>query len=351
MIKKVTIKNFQAFSEFSQEKFTPINVIIGGNDSGKTGILKILYAVTKAIEEFGLKQKHAPESFKKVLSSKLVNSFNSKKSGIGKMVRKGSSDKLSVELTYCNNQNLWFSFSEYAKEQITDVTSHVEPLQNNHNALFVPAKEVLSIFKTIEIARESLYIPEFDDTYYDLVKALKIPTQKGKVESNLVSVNQTLEKVFEGEVQQKKDGVDIEFVFKKGKHEFPMSLTAEGVKKIGILTTLIRNRQLHKETMLFLDEPDSNLHPDAIRELCEIVYSLSKAGVQVFLSTHNYFMIKQLSIIARREKESIKCLALSKDEDKTISYKVADLKEGLPENSIIDEALDMFDEETNLDLA
>ncbi|TKG92017.1 ATP-binding protein [Puteibacter caeruleilacunae] len=348
MINKITVKNFQAFKEFSLSGFAPINVVIGGNDSGKTGILKILYVIIKSVEEYGLKQKHAPESFKKVLGNKLISSFNSKKSGIGKMVRKGASEKLSVDVTYCDNQNLYFSFSEYAKEQISDVSNDIEYLKDT-NALFIPAKEVLSIFKTIEIARENLFIPEFDDTYYDLVKVLKIPTVKGKIDSNLGLVNQTLEKVFEGEVQQKKEGVDIEFIFKKGKHEFPMSLTAEGVKKIGILTTLIQNRQLHKGSMLFMDEPDSNLHPDAIRELCEIVYRMSKAGVQIFLSTHNYFMIKQLTIIARREKETMKCLSLTKEEDSTISYQVADLKEGLPDNSIIEEALKMFDQETDLD--
>ncbi|QZE13284.1 ATP-binding protein [Halosquirtibacter laminarini] len=325
-------------------------MIVGENDSGKTGLLKIMYAATKSIEEFGIKQKHSPEPFKKVLSNKLGNCFNSRKGGIGRMVRRGADEKLSSEISYCDKSHLYFSFSSSAKEQVADITDHIKEFDGHINTIFLPAKEVLSIFKTIEIARDTLFIPEFDDTYYDLVKSLKIPTKKGKIESNLVSVNQTLERVFEGEVQQKKEGVNIDFIFKKGKSEFPMSFTAEGVKKIGILTTLIRNRQLHKDSILFMDEPDSNLHPKAIRELCEIIYSMSKAGVQIFISTHNYFMIKQLSIIARRQLESMSCISLSLDDQHAGNFVSSDLKDGLPENSIVAEALKMIDEEIDLDL-
>lgn len=349
MIKKATFKNFQAFNSFTVDEFSPINVIIGGNDSGKTSLLKILYTITKSFEEFALKSKHAHEPFKKVLSNKVINTFNCKNK-IGRIVKRGANDKLMAEVTYCNRQNVHFTFTEHAKENITDCTEHVEALAESNNALFIPAKEVLSIFKSIEATRANLFIPEFDDTYYDLVKALKIPTQRGKVETNLVNVNKTLEEVFEGEIQQKRGDVDIEYVFKKGKHEYPMSLTAEGVKKIGILTTLIRNRNLHKDTMLFMDEPDTNLHPDAIRRICEITYNLSKAGVQVFLSTHNYFMIKQFSIIARREKCKMNCISLYKEDD-ILNYRTSDLQNGMPDNSIVEEALKMFDEETDLDLA
>ncbi|HMW37476.1 MAG TPA: AAA family ATPase [bacterium] len=73
-----------------------------------------------------------------------------------------------------------------------------------------------------------------------------------------------------------------------------MSLTAEGVKKLGILTTLIRNRQLNKGTILFMDEPEAVLHPQAIRDLVKILNLLSQSGIQIFISTHSFFVIKQL---------------------------------------------------------
>jgi predicted ATPase len=68
-----------------------------------------------------------------------------------------------------------------------------------------------------------------------------------------------------------------------------MQLTAEGIKKIGILTTLIRNRQLNANSVLFLDEPETTLHPEATRELVEMLMLMARAGMQIFLATHNYF--------------------------------------------------------------
>ncbi|MNE57503.1 hypothetical protein D3C80_1524730 [compost metagenome] len=35
---------------------------------------------------------------------------------------------------------------------------------------------------------------------------------------------------------------------------YSWNYTAEGIKKIGILTTLIKNRKLRKNTVLFMDE-------------------------------------------------------------------------------------------------
>ncbi len=349
MINRVNIKNFQIFDNFQISNFTPVNVIIGRNDSGKTSLLKILYTVTKSVEEFGLKQQHSPESFKKIISKKIQNTFNTHKTGIGSLVKRGT-EKLFFDLTFDNNQSIHFSFTDRATENIVDCSASINNVDNCFNSLFIPAKEVLSIFKAIETSRGSLFVPDFDDTYLDLVNALKIPTQQGRVETNLLNVNNILSHLFEGEIQQVNEGFDIDFVFKKGKYDFAMPVTAEGIKKIGVITTLIRNHRLNKNTILFMDEPDTNLHPDAIRQLCEIIYDISKAGIQIFLSSHNYFLIKQLSIIARREKQSMNCLSLCNNEEQKTQYLIADLKDGMPSNSIIDEALKMLDDETDIDL-
>ena len=48
------------------------------------------------------------------------------------------------------------------------------------NSVFIPAKEVLSLFSVILKSREIDKSFGFDDTYYDLVKALRIAPSKGK---------------------------------------------------------------------------------------------------------------------------------------------------------------------------
>ena len=56
MIKKVLIKNFIGHDELIIDQFAPITVIIGENDTGKTGIMKMIYAALKSLEKYSFMQ-------------------------------------------------------------------------------------------------------------------------------------------------------------------------------------------------------------------------------------------------------------------------------------------------------
>ncbi|MDI9881864.1 AAA family ATPase [Flectobacillus longus] len=356
MIDSITIKNFMVHSELTLRDIPSINLIIGKNDTGKTGILKLLYGTVKALEIYSIKAKQSDVIFKKELSDKLLDTFMPRKNGLGDLVLKGSKEKLDVNITIAGNngkyrQPIYFSFGERTEKSISTCIDHVVPLPNNTiNALFIPAKEVLTAFNDIRNIRELQFGVGFDDTYLDLIKALNIPTTKGRVANELSQVNQTLEDLFEGKIEQ--TGLNEQpFIFKKGNQQFAMQQTAEGIKKIGILTTLITNRQLGKGTILFMDEPETALHPDAIRQMVEMLVAMSKAGVQIFLASHSYFVIKQLANCAKRDELNVRCWNMRREDGKTIINSYHDLIDGvLPSNSIIDEALKMYDEEISIDL-
>jgi AAA15 family ATPase/GTPase len=351
MITSISIKNFMAHANLSIKDIPSINIIIGKNDTGKTGLLKLLYATVKSLEIYSNKAKYSEVVFKKELSDKLLDTFMPRKNGLGDLVQKGSKDKLDVNITIKGNsgkykQDIYFSFGDRTEKSITACIDHVEPLTNSAiNALFVPSKEVLTAFNDIRNIRELQFGVGFDDTYLDLIKALNIPTTKGRVATDLSQVNQNLEDLFEGKIEQTGQK-DQPFIFKKGNQQFSMQQTAEGIKKIGILTTLITNRQLGKGTILFMDEPETALHPDAIRQMVEMLVAMSKAGVQIILASHSYFVIKQLANCAKRDGINVCCWNLQREAGKPVSNSFHDLIDGvLPPNSIIDEAIKMFDEE------
>ncbi len=356
MINSITIKNFMAHSELSLKDIPAINVIIGKNDTGKTGLLKLLYATVKSLEVYSLKSKQSDVVFKKDLSDKLFDTFMPRKNGLGDLVQKSSKEKLDVNITIVGNnrnykQPIYFSFGDRTEKSITTCIEHVKPLTNTSiNALFVPAKEVLTAFTDIRNIRENFYGVGFDDTYLDLIKALSLETTRGRVATEFSQVNKSLEDLFEGKIEQTGQK-EQPFVFKKGNQQFAMQQTAEGIKKIGILTTLITNRQLGKGTILFMDEPETALHPDAVRQMIEILVAMSKAGVQIFLASHSYFVIKQLANCAKRDSLNVYCWNLKREIGMPVNNTFHNLIDGvLPPNSIIDEALKMFDEELNIDL-
>ena len=357
MIEKISIRNFLRLPEFRLAQPGQINLIIGENDTGKTGLLRLLYAAAKSLETVSRSRHAVAETslFKTTFSKKLDTVFQPRlTTGIGSLVTKGSKDKLSVELTFGlpsgNKSIVHASFTESARNTITDINEHIELAEDPFNALFIPAKEVLTAFRAIKFTRDPHDLVGFDDTYLDLIRSLDVPTSRGNLLPALKRVNDALEDLFKGEIRQTEK--EERFVFFKGKQEFPMSITAEGIKKIGILTTLIRNRQLHKGTMLFLDEPETALHPKAIRALMGMLVNLAQAGVQIFLTSHNYFVAKQLVICARQNPGlRVQCCSLVPvEEGDFVRPLFSDLRDGLPSNPIIDAALAMFDEEVALDL-
>jgi AAA15 family ATPase/GTPase len=356
MINSITIKNFMAHSDLSMKDIPELNLIIGKNDTGKTGLLKLLYATVKSLEIYSLKSKSIDVSFKKELAEKLYDTFMPVKNGLGDLVQKGSKDKLDVNITIVDKdkkykQPIYFSFGERTEKSISTGNEHIEAIPDNIiNALFVPAKEVLTAFTDIRNIRDNFYGVGFDDTYLDLIKSLDLPTTKGRVMSELSDVNKKLELLFEGKIEQTGQK-EQPFTFKRGNQQFAMQQTAEGIKKIGILTTLINNRQLGKGTVLFMDEPETALHPDAIRQMVEMLVAMSKAGVQIFLASHSYFVVKQLAIYAKKDKINVNCWNLTRESGEPVINSVHNLIDGvLPSNSIIDEALKMFDEEIYNDL-
>lgn len=340
------------YSEFNSGEFAPVNVIIGQNDTGKTGLLKLLYATAKTIDIYSKRTLNEDVSFKKVLAEKLNDTFQPGKKGLGELVNKLTKEKLSVDIEFLHTKlnykdRLHFSFGESTTNTIVDSQENIHPISDSFRCLFIPAKEVLTSLKAIRATRDNLHMPGFDDTYLDLIRALVIPGQKGNITEELKVVNKKLELLFEGQIEQQ---TEDDFLFKKGNTEFSMQLTAEGVKKIGILTTLIRNRQLNANSVLFLDEPETTLHPEATRALAEMLMLMAKSGIQIFVATHNYFVLKQMHLAARRDNVAVNCYSLRREKGKSVEFEVFDLKASFPENPISSEAIKMADEEVKLDL-
>jgi len=352
MIKSVVLENFMGHGLFKSQEFGSVNVIIGKNDTCKTGLLKLLYSSCKTIDIYGKRKKNEDVSFKKLLAEKLTDTYQPGKKGLGELVNKFTREKLTVDIKFSHKNlgyedRLYFSFGESTTNTIKECQDDINPISENFRCLFIPAKEVLTSLKAIRATRDNLHMPGFDDTYLDLIRALVIPTQRGNVTEELRTVNIKLEDLFEGHIEQ---SLEDDFIFKKGNTEFPIQLTAEGVKKIGILTTLIRNRQLNSNSVLFLDEPETTLHPEATRELVEMLMLMAKSGMQIFIATHNYFVLKQMHLSAKRDNIVTNCYVFNRDRGKNIQYILYNLEKDFPENEISDEAIKMSEEEVKIDL-
>lgn len=123
-----------------------------------------------------------------------------------------------------------------------------------------------------------------------------------------------------------------------------MGVTAEGIKKISILDILLGNRYLDSKSVVFIDEPESALHPTGISKFLDIISMIATSGIQFFMASHSYFVIKKLFLIAQTCPQlSIYIISANGDQ-----WEMANLREGLPNNPIIDESIQLYKEEVEL---
>ena len=82
-------------------------------------------------------------------------------------------------------------------------------------------------------------------------------------------------------------------------------MVAEGHKKLALLWLLIKNGEIDENTILLFDEPESNLNPKLTDVLVDILLSLSRLGAQIFIATHNNFIIDEFEL-QRNKNDNIK---------------------------------------------
>jgi len=255
-------------------------------------------------------------------------------------VTKGVDATLSCSVTFGNSQ-LSYKFGKDTVRQIPTIENHVQP--RSSNSIFLPAKEVLSLHQIILKSREQDKLFGFDDTYLDLARALRQSPTKGRNYPEFANSRESLEDILGGRIEY--DEKAGRWQFKKGNQKFSIGVTAEGIKKIAILDTLLGNRYLDTKSIIFIDEPEAALHPTAVCQLLDIVAMLAGSGIQFFLASHSYFVVKKLFLIAQKEGISIPVISADGNQ-----WETADLKDGMPENTIIDESIRLYKEEVELAL-
>ncbi|WP_017325526.1 ATP-binding protein [Synechococcus sp. PCC 7336] len=337
MIDSFELKNFGPIPQFKCEKLGHINLIIGGNGTGKTILLKALYSTIRTLEEY--KRGQEPRNAAEILADKLYWTFETEK--IGDLVSKGADKPLSFKLSF-DSREFFYEFGKDTTKSIQTLKNHVSPRESN--SIFLPTKEVLSLHHIILESRELSKSFGFDDTYLDLARALRQPPKGGKNYKEFAQSRKSLSKMLGGKVEY--DEKSRHWQFKKGNQKFPIGLTAEGVKKIAILDTLLGNRYLDPNSAIFIDEPESALHPAAISRLLEIVAILANCGIQFFMVSHSYFVIKKLFLIAQK-KDSLSIPIISVENE---NWSIANLKNGLPENQIVNESIQLYRDEVELAL-
>lgn len=330
-ITELSAENFVAFKKITL-KFKPgINVFIGSNGTGKTHLLKTLYAAC-SITDGADKER----SF----GQKLIGVFSPYEGRPGRLAHRGSvsvSSKISIKM---GRRELRAEFSNHTKVASSITTSGEFRWKNQEiSCAYIPVKEMLAHAPGFlsTMSRREL---SFEDIYVDIISRAYLPQLKGPTGEKRKKILEALQETIDGKVTTK--GEVFFLKNKQGNLEF--TLLSEGMRKLALIWILTQNGVLTKGSILFWDEPEANLNPSRMGEVVDVILELQRLGVQIFVSTHNFVLLKEFALRCDKS-DSISYTTLFRDGEGTIQHHSSDHYQNLEENRILDTYNSIYDRE------
>lgn len=293
MLKRLKIRNLTVFPEADLGFSPALNVIIGVNGTGKTHLLKTAYAVLATSAEEGRKP-NASEPTKTLLQPRLADKLVSvlRPESLGRLARRRQGRERCELAVSFKDRSLDMAFS-FATNSKTEVSIEQLPRSWLDKApVYLPTRELLTLYPNFVAVYDSHYL-EFEETYRDTCVLLGAPGVRGPREVRANELLQRLEKAMGGSVHLDKNG---RFYLHSAQGKLEMPLVAEGVRKLAMIARLIATGSLLDKGYLFWDEPETNLNPQLIKEVAEIILMLAGNGIQVFIATHSLFLLRELEI-------------------------------------------------------
>ena len=334
MITRLKFERFTAFDKLDFDPSPGINAIVGANGTGKTHLMKVAYAacdVSKTGASF---------------AGKVVRLFLPSGRAIGRLVRRQQgSSRCAVEV-YRDAAKIRASFSNHAtvsgSATITGMKSCVAtPIES----VFIPVKEMLANapgFRSLYAQREI----NFEEIYSDILDRAYRPVPRGAPGSERRKLLDTLQKTMAGKVTVK----DEEFFLRSRQGNLEFTLLAEGMRKLGLLWLLIQNGTLFRGSVLFWDEPETNLNPKLFGPLIDILMQLQRAGMQIFLATHDYALLKELDL-RRTESDNVRFHSLYHEEERgEVACHTAETYLDIHPNAIAEAFTDLYNREVRRSL-
>ena len=322
-IKSINLENFTLFRDNNLNFSTSLNVIIGENGTGKTQIIKLIYALTQANNNL----KRYKENGVIEIEEKLRLIFHA---NIEKLISK-KENFANIDLNF-DKYNFLFNFRDDGKN-----SSQTDSILYNKKALFIPAKEMLSFYTGfISIYNQT----SFDETFKDLALNLGKLVPKNRVLENFEeNILLELEEILDGKIILDNDRF---YLLEKDGNKREITLVAEGARKLGTIFHLLANRTIEKGSVLFWDEPESNLNPKFIRYVAKLLVELERAGIQIFIATHSLFLVNEIEILRKKENQ-IKYFSFGFDKNQELRISQSSQLEELKDLIFLDEEIDQGD--------
>lgn len=295
-LKFLKVESFGPLETVKVEWSPQLNVITGDNATGKSQLLKLMYASTRAVSGEAVPVKSDME---RVIARKLLGVF--KPDSLGRLTRRvRGRARAEIELKFEQiGSELRYSFASNAR---TDVKIMDLPRAGiAEQSVFLPSRELLSVYPGLVALYENREV-EFDETWRDTAALLGQPAARGPRLERANELLRPLLTILEGTVVEENGRFSVRTSgASAGKIE--AHLVSEGYRKLAMLVRLVTSGVLLEDGYLFWDEPEANLNPQTQRAVALAILILARSGTQVFVATHSVFLLRELELLLSGEAE------------------------------------------------
>ena len=214
--------------------------------------------------------------YKSIIKSLFESEFSNEITGFAEFKGNYNNHKFNFSANYTNS----YQFESQGEFFINDVF-YIDSFswldirsQSRHSV------HINSLFKSIE---------KDSDESYDIFDDLK--------NKNIIKLENNLYNLLNGK-----------FIFEEGQFKYSdeegvsysLSNASSGMKQLGVIQLLLKNRQLKPNSVLIIDEPEVNLHPGWQFKYAELLVILARdLDIKLYINTHSPIFIEAIEVFTK----------------------------------------------------
>ncbi len=363
---QIRIKNFGPVKSFDMDLNKKFTIIFGKNNIGKSYSTSVTYLILKNLLKFGYEKIHLNL---REFEENLRESFYATYEEVGNLTNRFSKKDMKLVLytddleftIESDGKNLSFHHDAVLKDKVTESPeiSHIHYLPASRSGLYQALSAFSGIFAELSrsrgILKKKIDIPSIPEPVSDYFLALSAIRRGETGNDNEISrlVREMENSILKGEVLFDEETKRMVYTPCHTDLSMDMSLTSSMVSELSPVISCLKYLVAFADgtSLIFIEEPEAHLHPEAQIRLTEIFAELVRTNVRIVMTSHSSHIFNKMNNLILDKKidpETTGMVVFKETEQGGIGTYISIDELGADDENFLDAAEKLFNEKLEL---